>query len=382
MNQKLNRIYTEGSRKNHKSTAEILKKIAAVSPSVLLLGALPTASQSQVLSDVGLVCNSNQSQACDLADVNHANSVQISSSFGGVFNSNPITAKTSFGFSYQPVDMDCDGDDEFQLWAGGVALEANYTTGNPVADYVVNGALDFTNLSSGAAFGFDLTYSSPGGALYGPPSAVDCANSASVNASNNFRSGAGAFGRFNSAQSGTFLGSNITASVGPIPIGSTGYIPVTFDSGGNTHFGWVELQTNAAGAGQILNTVYNPVPNEGVTIACDACDINAIPTAGEWGLISLGLLLLSFGTTMIIRKEGVLATDQGSFSLGFNKPLYNAGLFKKSLLIALGLGVCLSVGSVLLTGTLTMTDIIGGAIATPILAYWLHLIGMYKNEEI
>lgn len=385
MNKKLSKIYKHIYRDGQvKSSSDILKRIAAVSPSLLLLGALPAASQSQVLSDVGLVCNNNQTAPCDLPAIDQANSIQSTTSFGGTYNSRPFVGQQTFGFSYQDIDMECDGDDEFRLWAGGVARELNYTNGDPLGNYVFQGGVDFTNLSSGAAFGFDVTYSSPGGAIYGFPAVLDGANSASVSASDTFQGGVNIFAELNNSQSGTFLGNDIAGSAGPLSIGSTGFVPVEFDSGGNIHYGWVEVAINGVGIAEVLNTAFNPVPGDPALASNDACAIadTAIPTAGEWGLISLGLLLLSFGTTMIIRKESTLATDQGNISLGFGKPLFNGDLFKKSLLIALGVGLMLSIGSVAIFGTLTLTDIIGGALATPILAYWLHLVGMYKNEEI
>lgn len=395
MTNKLSKIY--GPKKvsgNSEQIKDSIKQFAKITPSMLLLGALPTSSQAQLLSDAGLVCSTNQgAAACELPSVNPKGNIinASSTSFGVTLGGGTmIDIVQSFGVSSAGIDMDCDGDDEFQIWNGGVVRKWYYPQGGStqVASFVGNYGVDFTNLSSGAAFGFDVTYNSPGGAIYGSIIAADCANSGFVSASDTFQGGVSVFERLNSA----YVGSTVNGPIqvindtnSSIQVGTSAFVPVEFDSNGNTHYGWVEVGVDSTRGATILNTSFNPTPDADAALACDACEIApdpAIPTAGEWGLISLGLLLLSFGTTMIIRKEGVLATDQGNFSLGFNKPLFNSGLFKKAFLIALGVGMMLSIGSVVLTGTLTLTDIIGGAIATPILAYWLHLIGMYKNEEI
>jgi hypothetical protein len=393
MNQKLKKIYKHKSeRVNSDHVKYKLKQLAKVAPSMFLLGALPTSSQAQVLSDAGLICNPNLGQAsCDLPtglDMQNGIINAASTSFGTTIGTTgggtlPINIVQSFGISSAGIDMDCDGEDEFNLWNGGLIRKWGTAGGTQIANFVGNYGVDFTNLSSGAAFGFDVTYNSPGGVIYGNIQVEDCANSAFVSASDDFQGGANVFDRLNSAYAGTLQGSDLIFNDnGPINVDGSGFVPVQFDNNGNTHYGWVEVAIDFPRLASVVNTGYALTPDAPASAACDACDVATIPTASEWGLITLGLLLLSFGTTMIIRKEGALATDQGNLSLDFNKPLFNTGLFKKSLMVALGLGLMLSVGSVILTGTLTLTDIIGGAIATPILAYWLHLIGMYKNDEI
>ncbi len=392
MNHKLSKLYKHNTDIISEQTKSKIKSLAKVAPSMFLLGALPTSSQAQVLSDAGLICNPNLgTNSCDLPtdlDVRNPDAILIASStsFGTTVGTTgggslPVNIVQSFGISSAGIDMDCDGDDEFNLWNGGVVRRWSSTGGSEIANFVGLFGVDFTNLSSGAAFGFDVTYNSPGGAIYGGIAALDCA-SGFVSASDEFQGGSYVFSRLNSAYAGTLQGNDLTFDGGPVPVGSSSFIPVQFDQAGNTHFGWVEVQIESGRVASVANTAYALTPEAPASLACDSCDVATIPTASEWGLITLGLLLLSFGTTMIIRKEGSLATDQGNLSLDFNKPLFNADVFKKSLLVALGLGLMLSIGSVVLTGTLTLTDIIGGAIATPILAYWLHLIGMYKNDEI
>ena len=64
---------------------------------------------------------------------------------------------------------------------------------------------------------------------------------------------------------------------------------------------------------------------------------------------------------------------------------FNRKAFNKASLITLGIAVIFYAGSVIITGTVTPTDAVGGMITAPVLAYFIHLLMIYDvgglNED-
>jgi len=387
MNNNLSKIYSarDKSTSKQKSFLSKLKQADKITPALLMMGAIPMASHAQILSDAGLICNNSQSD-CKLNEGSF-NTINTRS----YTINNRFDFKATYAYGYNSLDIDCDGDADFFTF-----FLQSRRTANTLASgaNVYNRFLGINAMTVGSAgASFEGVQNTVGTATFGGTFQTGYvrnnafASGASIGASDQFFKGNynNAFTILASGSSSSFYGNTRTTKFGrdgEFDLGQSGLVGIKFDSNGNNHFGFIEILINRPGDATILNTAYNPIPNEPATIAVGACaPPPAIPTMGEWGLISLGLLLLSFGTTMIMRKEGAMSTSAGDVQLNFSKPLFNLDIFKKSLLIALGLGLMLSLGSVALTGTLTLVDIIGGAIATPILAYWLHLVSMYKKDE-
>lgn len=189
---------------------------------------------------------------------------------------------------------------------------------------------------------------------------------------------------------------NLVGSAGGYPFGdwlapnNNGFVGLNFDIAGERHFGWVELTlgfpditTGTPTTITIEGFCYESTPDTGLLAGEREAppEVAPIPTVGEWGLITLALLLLSFGTVTVMRKEGALSMAGASMNVGLNKPVFSSEMFKKALPYTIALGALLSVGSWITTGTITTVDIFGGLIAGSVLTYWAHLVMMFKKDE-
>ena len=186
---------------------------------------------------------------------------------------------------------------------------------------------------------------------------------------------------------------NLADSAAGYPFGgfiapdNSGFVGVQFDIAGESHLGWVELQNvtqpdfpNTVSSMTIAGFCYQSTADASI-LTGEREAVEPIPTVGEWGLITLALLLLSFGTVTVMRKEGALSMAGASMNVGLNKPVFSSEMFKKALPYTIALGALLSVGSWITTGTITTVDIFGGLIAGSVLTYWAHLVMMFKKDE-
>lgn len=100
-----------------------------------------------------------------------------------------------------------------------------------------------------------------------------------------------------------------------------------------------------------------------------------VPTMGEWGLIVLALLVLSFGTVFMMRHQTAIAgMGETSMSQSSGIPFDRASYGKMLIVVMIGL-VAVFVVSVLVFGyEMTNADVPGSLIAGPIAAYLLHLL--------
>ena len=96
---------------------------------------------------------------------------------------------------------------------------------------------------------------------------------------------------------------------------------------------------------------------------------------GEWGLIILALLVLSFGTVfMMQRQTGLAGAGNQSVSAGSTIP------FDQTTFAQMLLGVLVTLALVFVLSVwgfgyeMTQADLPGSLIAAPIAAYLLHLI--------
>ncbi len=115
---------------------------------------------------------------------------------------------------------------------------------------------------------------------------------------------------------------------------------------------------------------------------CDAaiCGAQAIPTMGEWGLIILALLLLTFSTVFMMKREHVLA---GAESISFNLssiPFDKVAFGKMLGVVMAGLAIIFSTAVFGFGYEMTAADVPGNLIAGPIAAYLLHLV-VFSNKK-
>ncbi len=184
----------------------------------------------------------------------------------------------------------------------------------------------------------------------------------------------------------------------------TGFLGVKFDINGKTHYGWVELDVtpltvnppmlphgdNASNYNfTVTRWAYESCPDTPIQAGEETnslCNDNDVPTLSEWGLITLAILLLSFGTLYIGRREEELigqGTRGSNVNLGayWQKPPLVWAIFKKTLLATGGLAVVAGVLSYLVYGTIAAVDIAGTAIAGPLFAYLMHLLWIFEGNK-
>ncbi len=106
-----------------------------------------------------------------------------------------------------------------------------------------------------------------------------------------------------------------------------------------------------------------------------------IPTLSEWGLILMSILLLTYGTLVIVGNSTSLATS-GSFqllvpntTLPFNKQRFNLSLILTAVLVLIGFAF-----SIILYGSVFISDIIGVSFTAPVFAYFVHLLLLIEKE--
>jgi hypothetical protein len=100
----------------------------------------------------------------------------------------------------------------------------------------------------------------------------------------------------------------------------------------------------------------------------------AIPTLSQWGMIILTLLIMSGGIIQIVAMFAPQALS-AQRSIPFERDI-----FVHSLRAVLILALVGAVLSVLLTGSIAASDIIGGSVTIPVLAYFHHLLRLVRAK--
>lgn len=107
---------------------------------------------------------------------------------------------------------------------------------------------------------------------------------------------------------------------------------------------------------------------------CTAC--KQVPTLGQWGLILLSLLVLTFGVVALRKHEpvlagfGTVASSDEKYSLPFNKAVFG----KMLIAVMLGLAAVFAVAVTLFGYEMNVADVPGSLVCGPLLAYLLHLL--------
>ncbi|MGB1242796.1 MAG: IPTL-CTERM sorting domain-containing protein [Chitinophagales bacterium] len=185
--------------------------------------------------------------------------------------------------------------------------------------------------------------------------------------------------------------------------GTPKYIGVSFPIAGQTHYGWIQVTLSAdAKVTTIHDFAYEDCPCQGIVVGATAggpglacppanCPFYPapnpnVPTLSEWGLLTLAVLFMTFGTLYIGRREEILeaATNNGEqFKIGYawQKSPFEWAIFWKTFLATIGLATVAGALSLFMYGGIAAADIIGTAIAGPIFAYWMHLLWIFERNN-
>ena len=162
-------------------------------------------------------------------------------------------------------------------------------------------------------------------------------------------------------------------------VGDFGTIVHTTDGGAN----W---NTQVSGTGSTLLGVSFVDASNGWAVGTVGTIVHfslvTVPTLGQWGLIILSLLILSFGVVALKNRESVLA-GPGSLSSPTNLgqwPFDKAAFSKMMVYVMIGLAALFAVAIAAFGYQLTTADLPGSLIAGPVLAYLLHLAFAKEND--
>ncbi|MFT5129620.1 MAG: hypothetical protein ACI8W8_003245 [Rhodothermales bacterium] len=123
-------------------------------------------------------------------------------------------------------------------------------------------------------------------------------------------------------------------------------------------------------SGHLFSIAYLNIEAPFVTL--NNVDATLVPTLTQWGIFILFLLIGSFGMIQIARMNGVASA---SVPLDLSSLRLWAGRCAIALL-------AFWTGCILLLGHLPLSDLIGGAICLPVLAYFLHLIQLLTPQLV
>ncbi len=112
---------------------------------------------------------------------------------------------------------------------------------------------------------------------------------------------------------------------------------------------------------------------------CNACPLVGIPAMGEWGLIILALLLLSFATVFMMRRQTAIAGFGNVTSQSSGIPFDKASFAKMLVYVMIGLAAAFAVAVSAFGYEMTAADVPGSLLAGPALAYLLHLVLSKKD---
>ncbi len=123
--------------------------------------------------------------------------------------------------------------------------------------------------------------------------------------------------------------------------------------------------------------------------SCDAnCNLTAadVPTMGQWGLITLALLTLSFLFLTVMSAQVSAPNGRtGTVNLfqwtRLSSYPFDPRLFKHAAIITALLVLAISCSTLSIYGYLALTDVIGTSIAAPIFAYLLHLLAIMNKRN-
>ena len=105
-----------------------------------------------------------------------------------------------------------------------------------------------------------------------------------------------------------------------------------------------------------------------------------VPTLSEWGLIIMGLLLLTVGTIAIRKYQTTLAPAGTPMPAGFTSgQLFAGSVFFRVLAAVMALGFVSVAAAIWWFGTIRASDLMGVLLCAGIVAYWLHLLILWRD---
>ncbi|MFT5129402.1 MAG: hypothetical protein ACI8W8_003024, partial [Rhodothermales bacterium] len=135
--------------------------------------------------------------------------------------------------------------------------------------------------------------------------------------------------------------------------------------------GWAADSNPTGDTGSISGHLFALDYSSFSTVTVNNVDATLVPTLTQWGIFILFLLIGSVGMIQIARMNG--AATSGSVPLDLSILRLWAGRCAIALL-------AFWTGCILLLGHLPLSDLIGGAICLPILAYTLHLVQLLSPQ--
>lgn len=105
-----------------------------------------------------------------------------------------------------------------------------------------------------------------------------------------------------------------------------------------------------------------------------------IPTLSEWGLITLALMLMSYGSIVMAGAGKLAGTSNAQIPMGFQLP-FNAAILRKAFMFTIILAAIGYTMSIVLFGAIFFSDIVGVAIAGPVFAYLVHLLYLIETGK-
>ena len=146
-----------------------------------------------------------------------------------------------------------------------------------------------------------------------------------------------------------------------------------------------------SGAGSQLTLRLEGMGNGGTeAIAWDNIKISGVkigaavvPTMGEWAMFLFALIMISIGIVFVFNAQQRLAmggTNNVSSSFGIRQFPFEAGTFKVALKHAFGLALAGFAFIFFAWGEIVPADLIGMALAIPLVAYLIHLVKLFGEE--
>ncbi len=167
------------------------------------------------------------------------------------------------------------------------------------------------------------------------------------------------------------MGNMVTAPVSTIDNGDGSYSFVVYLGSGQPY----QANFTSASTSIVTGTVAGG--------NCEPCP--QIPTLSEWGLITLALLLMTWGSIKIAISQVALSglgsrniplPTGSNFTLPFQKAILRKTSYFTILSALIGFVVCFAI-----YGEVYYSDLIGVAIAGPIFAYLIHLLYVLEKKQ-
>ncbi len=134
--------------------------------------------------------------------------------------------------------------------------------------------------------------------------------------------------------------------------------------------------TGTDAAGNIVSET-----SEAFTGSCSPCPFNAdIPTLSEWGLITLTLMLMTYGSLAMAGLGSLAGTNNVNTPIGLQLPI-NVAILRKAFVLTAVLALLGYTMSIVFFGAIFFSDIVGVAIAGPVFAYLIHVLYLIEKNK-